>query len=37
MTILKISEADCIQFSMVKHTSEIGWTPLTSVDVRRTP
>lgn len=29
MSTLKISEAGTVQFPMVKHTVEIGWTPLT--------
>src|SRR5438067_8584859 len=28
MSDLKISEAGTVQFPMVKHTVEIGWTPL---------
>ena len=29
---LKISEAGTVQFPMVKHAAEIGWTPLTPVE-----
>lgn len=29
MGLLKISEASTVQFPMVKHAAEIGWTPLT--------
>lgn len=29
MSDLKISEAGTVQFPMVKHAGEIGWTPLT--------
>lgn len=29
MTDLRISEAGTVQFPMVKHAVEIGWTPLT--------
>ena len=29
MTQIKISEAKSVQFPMVKHAVEIGWTPLT--------
>ena len=29
MSDLKISEAGTVQFPMVKHAAEIGWTPLT--------
>ena len=29
MTTLKISEAGTVQFPMVRHVEEIGWTPLT--------
>src|SRR5262245_56915236 len=29
MTALKISEAGTVQFPMVKHAAEIGWTPIT--------
>ena len=28
MTDLKISEAVSVQFPMVRHAAEIGWTPL---------
>ena len=30
MSDLKISEAGTVQFPMVKHAGEIGWTPLTT-------
>ena len=29
MSVLKIAEAWTVQFPMVKHASEIGWTALT--------
>ena len=29
MSDLKISETGTVQFPMVKHAAEIGWTPLT--------
>ena len=29
MSTLKISEAVTVQFPMVKHAAEVGWTPLT--------
>ena len=29
MTVLSISEAVSVQFPMVKHADEVGWTPLT--------
>ena len=29
MTGLKITEAGTVQFPMVRHAAEIGWTPLT--------
>ena len=29
MTELNISEAATVQFPMVRHATEIGWTPLT--------
>lgn len=32
MNTLKISEAGTVQFPMVKHAVEIGWTPLTPVE-----
>lgn len=32
MTTLKISEAFTVQFPMVKHAVEIGWTPLTHAE-----
>ncbi|HQD65608.1 MAG TPA: type I restriction endonuclease, partial [Casimicrobium huifangae] len=32
MTILKISEAGSVQFPMVDHAVEIGWTPLTPIE-----
>lgn len=32
MNTLKISEAGTVQFPMVKHAAEIGWTPLTPVE-----
>ena len=28
-SVLSISEAGTVQFPMVKHAAEIGWTPLT--------
>ncbi len=28
MTELKVTEADTVQFPMVRHAAEIGWTPL---------
>ena len=28
MTVLKIGEAGTVQFPMVKHAAEIGWTPV---------
>ena len=28
MTALKIGEAGTVQFPMVKHAAEIGWTPV---------
>ena len=31
MSVLLISEAGTVQFPMVKHAVEIGWTPLTPV------
>jgi len=34
VTLLKISEAGTVQFPMVKHAVEIGWTPLTPDDAR---
>ena len=34
MSTLKISEAGTVQFPMVKHAVEIGWTPITP-DVAR--
>lgn len=34
MSTLKISEADTVQFPMVKHAMEIGWTPITPEDAR---
>ena len=32
MTVLKISEAGTVQFPMVKHAVEIGWTPLSPAE-----
>ena len=29
MPVLSISEAGAVQFPMVRHAVEIGWTPLT--------
>lgn len=34
MTDLRISEAGTVQFPMVKHAVEIGWTPLTPEEAR---
>ena len=34
MTALKISEADTVQFPMVRHAAEIGWMPITPEDAR---
>jgi type I restriction enzyme R subunit len=34
MSTLKITEAGTVQFPMVKHTAEIGWTPITPDDAR---
>lgn len=34
MSTLKISEAGTVQFSMVKHAVEIGWTSITPEDAR---
>ncbi|MEK0085795.1 type I restriction endonuclease subunit R [Benzoatithermus flavus] len=34
MSTLKISEAGTVQFPMVKHAAEIGWTPITPEDAR---
>lgn len=34
MGILKISEAGSVQFPMVKHATEVGWTPITPEDAR---
>ncbi|KAA9011322.1 MULTISPECIES: hypothetical protein [Sphingobium] len=34
MTDLAISEAGSVQFPMVRHAEEIGWTPLTPDDAR---
>lgn len=34
MSALKISEAGTVQFPMVKHAVEIGWTPITPEDAR---
>jgi type I restriction enzyme R subunit len=34
MTDLTISEAGSVQFPMVRHAAEIGWTPLTPDDAR---
>jgi type I restriction enzyme R subunit len=34
MTDLAISEAGSVQFPMVRHAAEIGWTPLTPDDAR---
>jgi len=34
MSTLKISEAGTVQFPMVKHAIEIGWTPITPEDAR---
>ncbi len=35
MTVLKISEAGSVQFPMVRHAAEIGWTPLTPREALR--
>ena len=35
MSVLSISEAGTVQFPMVKHAVEIGWTPLTPEDARQ--
>lgn len=35
MSVLSISEAGTVQFPMVKHAVEIGWTPLTSEIARQ--
>ena len=32
MTASKITEADVVQFPMVRHAAEIGWTPLSPSD-----
>ena len=29
MTMLKIAEGYTVQFPMVKHVAEVGWTPIT--------
>jgi type I restriction enzyme R subunit len=34
MSTLKISEAGTVQFPMVEHAAEIGWTPITPEDAR---
>ncbi len=34
MSTLKISEAGTVQFPMVKHAVEIGWTPIAPDDAR---
>jgi type I restriction enzyme R subunit len=34
MSALKISEAATVQFPMVRHAAEIGWTPLTPEEAR---
>lgn len=34
MSTLKISEAGTVQFPMVKHAAEIGWTPISPEDAR---
>jgi type I restriction enzyme R subunit len=34
MSTLKITEAGTVQFPMVKHAAEIGWTPLSPEDAR---
>ncbi len=34
MSTLKISEAGTVQFPMVKHAVEVGWTPITPEDAR---
>jgi type I restriction enzyme R subunit len=34
MTVLKISEAGTVQFPMVRHAAEIGWTPIAPDDAR---
>src|SRR5579863_9927729 len=34
MSTLKISEAGTVQFPMVKHAVEIGWTPISPADAR---
>jgi type I restriction enzyme R subunit len=34
MSTLKISEADTVQFPMVEHAAEIGWTPIKPEDAR---
>ncbi|MCP8325170.1 hypothetical protein [Xylella fastidiosa] len=34
MSTLKISEAGTVQFPMVKHAVEIGWTSITPGDAR---
>ena len=34
MSTLKISEAGTVQFPMVRHAEEIGWTPITPEDAR---
>lgn len=34
MNTLKISEAGTVQFPMVKHAEEIGWSPITPEDAR---
>ncbi len=35
MSVIKISEAGTVQFPMVKHAVEIGWTPLTPEEARQ--
>ena len=35
MTTLNISEATTVQFPMVRHAAEIGWTPLSPQDALR--
>lgn len=32
MTSLKITETDMVQFPMVRHAAEVGWTPLSLWD-----
>ena len=35
MTTLNITEATTVQFPMVRHAAEIGWTPLSPQDALR--